>query len=214
MKKCIVCKLEKEDDKFHSNKVAKDKLDSRCKFCVSILRKERYAKNKFDEDAKNRQRYLLNKEKYDKAQIEWRLKNPHRGKTDYWKNREKHLINNKIYRQTIPGIYASIKISAKRRNKEVIITLEEFEKWYKEQKQECYYCKRTTEECLNSKDNFNSKRLTIDRKESNIGYQKGNLALSCWTCNLIKYNYFTEKEMLEIIGPLIALKERNSNKEK
>ena len=41
-------------------------------------------------------------------------------------------------------------------------------------------------------------RLSIDRKDNSLGYEKGNLALACMICNKIKSDFFSEKEMLEI----------------
>ena len=67
---------------------------------------------------------------------------------------------------------AKIRTHRKRFSDQEMISLEDFlEIFYAEK---CYVCKRDNE--------YN----TVDRKESNIGYTKDNVATCCWICNKMK----------------------------
>lgn len=115
------------------------------------------------------------------------------------------------YRKENPkGIYRVIKEGILKRHKPVDfleITPEEFTDWYNNQEKICYYCGRSIKEVQQSNDAFNKKiyRLTIDRKNNDIGYTKNNICLCCYRCNSIKSDYFTEEEMLKI-GQIIKEK--------
>lgn len=91
-------------------------------------------------------------------------------------------------------IFSILRTSAHKRNNLFSITEEVFTKWYEKQIKKCVYCNRTAEE---SKD-FTYRRLSIDRKDNNKGYELNNLVLACYRCNVIKSNIFTYDEMLEI----------------
>ena len=87
-----------------------------------------------------------------------------------------------------------------RHHKQVDFTMEEFIKWYSSQRKICYYCD-LSEENINLfdwKTNGRVKRLTLDRRNNNRGYELNNLVLACYLCNAVKNNVFTEQEMLEI----------------
>ena len=117
-------------------------------------------------------------------------------------NKQKYLKN---YCSTPLGIYAHLKQGAKRRNLIMFFNKDEFVKWYKQQKQQCYYCKRTLKELKKDKrEHANLKiRFSIERKNNKIGYKLNNIVLACSRCNTIKSDYFTEKEMIKI-GYLIS----------
>lgn len=103
-------------------------------------------------------------------------------------------------------VFNIIRDSVKRRNIELIITKKEFKDWYNACEKKCEYCR------ISEKDVFKiskkTKRLTIDRKNSNIGYLKNNLVLACDRCNRIKGSFFTYEEMLKI-GEIIKNKIKN-----
>jgi len=120
--------------------------------------------------------------------------------------KEKFISNKKFYSST-RGILSQIGASAKNRKLLFILTYEYFNQWYTNQNQICHYCRRTLEQCTNG---GNPTRLTIDRKDNNLGYIEGNLALSCRFCNEVKGNKFTEKEMIEI-GRIIRKKFKNED---
>lgn len=98
-------------------------------------------------------------------------------------------------------IYSKKKYNAKQKNILFDITLAEFSNWYLSIEKKCYYCGIKQENISNNKDKMptsNKHRLTLDRKNNNAGYIKGNIVLACSRCNLIKSNFFTEMEMIEI----------------
>ena len=100
--------------------------------------------------------------------------------------------------------YLKLKHSA--RSYLVTIDQEGFLKWYKSQPRKCCYCGLEETNLHSVFDSFNQKtqRLTIDRKDSRLGYEEGNMALCCLRCNYIKGNFFTPSEMEEIGRNYIA----------
>ena len=80
-----------------------------------------------------------------------------------------------------------------------LITYEEFFEFTKIK--ECHYCGDAIEWGLA----FGRKRpsgLNLDRKDSNLPYQVGNLVVACRRCNYGKNNFFTYEEWLQL-GQLI-----------
>ena len=124
-------------------------------------------------------------------------------KTYYQKHKSIILKNSREYFKTSNGIYASLKFRLKRRNQlnKLKISKKDFIEWFNQQEQKCFYCGRTIEETF--KDNIiyskNFNRFTIDRIDSNKGYELENIVLACFKCNMIKGNIFTKDEMFKII---------------
>jgi 5-methylcytosine-specific restriction endonuclease McrA len=116
------------------------------------------------------------------------------------KNKELHKKYSEIWRFSLHGIYSVLRNKAKKRNIDFNILEEDFKDWYNKQKQKCIYCGRSlTTIQKDTKESDNHKhRLTIDRKDNKKGYTIENITLACYRCNVIKGNYFTEKEMLKI----------------
>ena len=170
--------------------------------------REYYQKNKdnpeYQQMKKNnaKKSYLKNKDKILEKTKEYREK-----------NKEKYNEYRREYRKyNANGIYSVIKEGLIKRNKTIdflVITQNEFVEWYNSQEKKCHYCSRNIEEIKNSNDAFNKKiyRLTIDRKNNDIGYTKENICLCCYRCNSIKSDYFTEEEMLKI-GKIIEDKNK------
>jgi 5-methylcytosine-specific restriction endonuclease McrA len=75
------------------------------------------------------------------------------------------------------------------------ITADAFVTWYKSQLQTCYYC---SGELVNGGARSGFSSLTLDRKDNNQGYTLDNIVLCCRRCNIIKGNWLTEQQMLEI----------------
>jgi hypothetical protein len=174
---CGHCKMEKDLIEFYKNKYEIDGLRAICKVCV----KEYNDKNK--EKAKK----MTRKEYYQKY---------------YEKAKERR----RIWSYLPQGVFRVILNRAKKRNLECM-TKEEFIDWYKNQKRECHYCKRSEEEtCKEIVNGRKFGRLSIDRKDNTRGYILNNIVLACFRCNGIKSNYFTEQEMLQI-GAIINIKE-------
>ena len=84
----------------------------------------------------------------------------------------------------------------------LIISEAAFMKWYLEQPDNCYYCGITTKQLRElqlKRGAFGySVSWDIDRKDPARFYEKGNLALSCFMCNMAKGSYFTEVEALKL----------------
>jgi hypothetical protein len=110
------------------------------------------------------------------------------------------------YRNKIIGgnpsiIYSKKMFNAKSHNIPFKITREYFIEWYNNEKKECVYCGIKMKDIEKNKDmmpNINIFRLTLDRINPNLGYEEGNICLCCARCNLIKNDFFSDKEMKEI----------------
>lgn len=103
------------------------------------------------------------------------------------------------YQKSPKAIYRALRKSSKARNIKLLINEKEFINWYDKQIKLCHYCGRTLEEIKNDSHYHRTNKLTIDRKNNNIGYILDNIVLACWICNNIKSNLFTQKEM-SLIG--------------
>lgn len=117
--------------------------------------------------------------------------------------------NHRRYDNSPFGIYKKLRQSI--RGHKVVITQEEFVKWYSSQQQICCYCGITLEQMKLNKDSYNDKinRMTIDRLDSSKPYEMGNLGLCCLRCNHTKSNFFTASEM-EQIGNLFIKRKWNN----
>ena len=156
----------------------KDNLSFRCKQCNNKYAKKYYNAHK---------KMILKKHKLYKLLNIKRI-------------RKQNKIYQKNYRLTPISIYFHIKENAKRRKYNVSFTKKEFINWYNKQKQVCYYCNRTLKEIQRDKKAKLKRtyRLTIERKNNKEGYNFNNITLCCWRCNIIKGDYFTEKEMMKL----------------
>ena len=113
------------------------------------------------------------------------------------KNSKKIKSYQKLYNESPEGIYRQTYSHAKHRNIDFNLTREEFVIWYKKQIRECVYCGRPEEDVIKDRNGF-FKRLSIDRKDSSLGYQIDNIVLCCFRCNDVKSNEFTFDEMVRI----------------
>jgi hypothetical protein len=111
-------------------------------------------------------------------------------------NRQKALVYMKKWDTDNSDILAfnMIKNTAKRRKLVVSISKESFCNWFNITPHVCDYCGLSEEE---SKIYF-KKRITIDRKDNNLGYEENNLVLACNLCNFLKGDFFTYLEWKEI----------------
>jgi hypothetical protein len=184
-KTCIKCKLSKELFLFRAGINSCIPCEQ---FSLNTYRKENIAKVR-EIDRKN------------KAKPEAKERRKKYREINYFKEQERQ----KKYRQTPEGLFISLKNSAIFRKLELGFTKEQFLLWYSEEKEKntCYYCKRTKEECLKDYA-YRVKRFTFERKDNSKGYVPGNIVLSCSICNEVKSDIFTEEQMLTVIGPLIA----------
>ena len=97
------------------------------------------------------------------------------------------------YGKTDKARYTRLKSNAKRRGTGFFLGRDEFIAWLNNQERGCHYCGVE----LNT-EYKRSTQLTVDRKNNAYGYSVDNIVLSCWRCNSIKSDVFTEDEMIEI----------------
>ena len=103
-------------------------------------------------------------------------------------------------------------------DKRLNISQDDFVNWYLSQEDCCYYCGTTMNECKTLRLRRGSfgyfVSWDIDRKDSLKPYEKGNIVLSCFMCNMAKASYFTANET-KVIGSSIrkVIKARLASKE-
>lgn len=99
------------------------------------------------------------------------------------------------------GRYANLKNSAKTRNIDISITLEEYIPIIDNP---CYYCN----------DYFDKTPYGygLDRIDNNIGYHINNVVHCCGTCNRIKSELLTQEETLAAVKAIILVRETNHRK--
>jgi len=155
--------------------------------------------------------------------IEFKQKRSKYGKKYYKKNKKKINEDNINYARNHPIKIKRIKTNWRKNNPikirwytllnraKVFFTFKEFYNWYIKQPKKCIYCGIEENKLKLKKYKLfavNTKSLTIDRKNNNKGYILNNIALACGRCNLIKSNFFSFKEMLNI-GRKYVVSRRN-----
>jgi hypothetical protein len=207
MKICASCHIAKPKSEFHKNSRSKDGLHSYCRACN---------KAKTSKHLKSQKgiKYLQNYYKTDKG---------------------KKIIRNAVEKKRAQGYYRFgkgalpiLKQGAKKRGITFSLSIGELEEWWKKTPDICYYCNTGIDEHKRLRDyileyrgeNFEIRKfkrfyrsskhkridwLTLDRMNNELGYTIGNLVKSCWICNSLKSDFFTEKQM-RIISPEIIKK--------
>jgi len=115
----------------------------------------------------------------------------------------------KWYRYTPSGVYQAIKGRNKfYQGKPFEITREEFVEWYNSQPKICVYCDLLESDLPYIDDSYNNKslRMSIDAKNNDLGYIKGNIAICCHRCNSIKSDLLSFDEMREFAQKYIKSK--------
>ena len=143
-----------------------------------------------------------NKEKLREYQKEYRINN--KAKIKYWQR--KWLLNNlekrreitKKYNATPQGIYMALKRGCYHRNVLFNWERDKFIRWYEKQKRECFYCGISEDKSMETNWTKRFNRLCFDKVIPSKGYSESNVVLCCQRCNLIKNDFFTKEEMLEI----------------
>lgn len=180
---CTKCKLDLAESEFFKTSryfknpsKNKKRLCTVCKKCTGIR------------IAENRHKNAL---KYRELARKWTKNNPDKRKKirTKWQNSAK-------------GIYQNLK----KRSSILIISRSDFIEWFDVQEKKCGYCEVPEKFATSLGNSSMYRRLNIDRKDNNKGYEKGNLLLSCATCNRIKSNIFSYSEMLEIAKKYIKPK--------
>ena len=183
---CTKCEIDLPDSEFYKNSrkfknPSKNKkgLCTVCKVCTNARIKE-YRIN--------------NKEKVRKFSSQWRKNNP-----------EKSLAIRRRWEKSALGVYATLK----KRGARLKVSKKEFVYWYNSQKKICVYCGISEELAKKMGSSSMYRRLNIDRKDNEGKYSKDNIVLACATCNRVKADILSYKEMLEIGKKYIAPRWRN-----
>lgn len=112
----------------------------------------------------------------------------------------------KVYRESIKGIYNSIKNRQRylkrigdRRAKPFTIPFDEFKELF-ETNDSCHYCHLPIDDWGKIDDTHipRTNRLCVDCMDNDAGYVSGNIVLTCYRCNNTKNNFFTYKDFVEI----------------
>lgn len=99
------------------------------------------------------------------------------------------------------GSYNHLKDSVKRTNKRrkkqktFTLTFDEFLEFIKIKN--CHYCNESIHWVKHS--GMGQYKYNLDRKDSNIGYEKDNLVVCCKTCNYMKGAEFSYNEFKEVV---------------
>lgn len=185
---------------------------------VKAINKKSYQKTRENHRAAKRLYYVKHKQRFiDKAR-EWKKMNHekakessrmrfakrdaekraldaerHRARWQVIKNDPKEIARRKLYakayRHTLPGRFDGLRGNAAARGISVAITFEQFVAMVS---QPCYYCGREND----------SKGL--DRVNSSVGYEVGNVVSCCGGCNLSKH----VKTKSDFIGMCVLIADR------
>ena len=104
----------------------------------------------------------------------------------------------KLWRESAAGVYSGITGRSNfYKRKEVFISKEDFIKWHDSQPRICEYCGIQENQTYILREYFGSvkSRLTVDCKDNELGYIKGNLTLACDKCNQVKNNILSYNDM-------------------
>ena len=118
------------------------------------------------------------------------------GKT--YKCKECRKKYNAWFRKTPVGICQQIKgRNGYFKDHPFIISQDEFVEWYENEPRICAYCGIKEEELylLDKIVGGRFQRLTVDCKDNEVGYVKGNLVLACDKCNVMKGDILTYEDM-------------------
>lgn len=171
-KTCTRCKTEKLLSDFNQQKTSKDGKTSYCKVCVKEVNKPLRDKNKEKYSRQYKEWYKNNKERALQKSKKWKENNKERAlqKSKEWRENNKQKIQeNYKYR------FSVLKISAKKRQIPMTISIEQFAGL---DKLPCHYC--------NNKKGYAGHGL--DRIDSLKGYTLENVVPCCRVCNILKSN--------------------------
>lgn len=96
-------------------------------------------------------------------------------------------------------LYNQLVYNAKYWGYSLSLTFEEFQEFVSIP--ECHYCGEPIVWNEYSSDSC-SRAINLDRKDSQLGYEKSNLVVACVICNRIKNSYLSYEEML-LLSPVL-----------
>ena len=127
--------------------------------------------------------FQKSKEGKEKAKKDYQRKKKYIAERD--KNRKEIYKTHNPFRLMI----SALKLGAKRRNLEFLITFEELQAIWEQQNGKCYY----TGIPMNFTYSLSlPKQMSLDRKDSSKGYTKENCVLCCQFINYAKHDYKME----------------------
>jgi len=94
------------------------------------------------------------------------------------------------------GRFHRLKDRARHKGIAFNITANEFKVWFDIQQLLCHYCRRQLTSRYGQHHEMTD--WTFDRKDNAESYTINNLVLACRRCNMIKGEWFTKDQMLEI----------------
>jgi len=215
MKKCALCKLDKDDSEFNKNPRNKDGLHSYCKKCNSLKTKLYF---KTEKGKTILRKYQKEYYKTDKGKISLRKCISRKSAEGYYRYGK--------------GAIPILKQGARKRNISFNLTADSLEDWWKKNPNICYYCGISQDEYIKIRnyiinykgDNFeinkfkrfyrnirhkHIKWLTIDRADNSRGYEIENIVKCCWICNSIKSDFFSEDIMKQMAPKIIKTLKEN-----
>jgi len=170
---CIAKKVqEKRNQTLEENRVLKNSIPEKiCKKCNTLKNIEEFEVAKFKDTY--RPEYIRNicRACNDQSKREY---------YQYKKDNNISLSLNKSYDKYLKSLYNKIF----NRNKIATITFEDLLDIYAKQEGRC----NLSGEILTFNKNNQSTNISIDRIDSNIGYEKGNIQLVCHYANIMKWN--------------------------
>jgi 5-methylcytosine-specific restriction endonuclease McrA len=115
------------------------------------------------------------------------------GRRSYCKACSSKYMSN-YSRNTTKGRYHRLKYKAKSDGIEFNLSVQDIENLYNQT--HCHYCGIELTQSVGHKHLLTDK--TIDRKDNSAGYIKGNVVAACRRCNLMKGDWLTPEQTLEI----------------
>lgn len=180
MKKCNKCLEEKTEDNFKVQNKNTGSLMAECKQCTKIRLMKYNIEHADRIKAQKKEFYEKNKDKIREARQKYL-------------ETSREAINNKKrqYIKTLEVRFSAYKSSAKQRNIDFNLTIDQFsELWQKP----CTYC------------HADVNTIGIDRIDNNLPYQAGNIISCCFVCNNIKGD-LSKEQMIEHLSKIIARKD-------
>jgi hypothetical protein len=141
--------------------------------------------------------YLLGRKAYD---IQYREKNKEKflkkERAQREKNKEKVNEAHRKYRRTLRGRFAERKKKCSQTGRSFTLSFEEYSKIVSDP---CYYC------------NYNFGKPVeagcgLDRLNSNLGYDLGNVVSCCKDCNTVKSDLITPDEMKAVMALILRMR--------
>jgi hypothetical protein len=193
---CCRCGEEKSIDNFHQMKRNESGYAAHCKDCAKI-----YYKNNKDKILIKKKEYRdKTKEKRNTNSREWYHQNKEHAleKHKEWtqNNKDKRNECDRNWARSLNGRFYTAKHQANKRNKSFTLSFEE-------------YCETINKPCYYCDNKFGAVVVAgsgIDRIDSNLGYDPGNVVSCCKNCNTVKSNLLSMEEMKAAITLVLTMR--------